>query len=179
MRSFAQQRHHRNPRLWGQWLLAATLLAPTEWAQTCSTWPTADRFTLNGAEVTDKRTGLNWKRCSEGQNWSGSSCTGTGTASAHTHEAALASAKAANTSQSATGWRLPNVKDLASLADKACQHPAIDGTAFPATPSNLFWASSPYVSYSGGAWYVYFTDGKVYGNYRNLDLHVRFVRASQ
>lgn len=160
-------------------VLATLLLAPTAWAQTCPSWPTADRFTLNGAEVTDKRTGLIWKRCSEGQSWSGSTCTGKATI--HTHEAALALAKAANTSDSPSGWRLPNVKELASLADKGCQSPAIDSTAFPATPSEWYWTSSPYVGNSSYAWFVFFYWGHVSSgsNRSGSSVHVRLVRTSQ
>lgn len=162
-------------------LMATTLLVPTAWAQTCPSLPTAERFTINDAEVTDKRTGLTWKRCSEGQSWSGSTCTGT--ARTHTHEAALALAKTANSSQIATGWRLPNVKELASLADKGCQNPAIDSTAFPATPSSWFWSSSPSVGDSVSAWVVDFYYGFVNDHYRNYGLyggyHVRLVRTSQ
>ena len=84
-----------------------------------------------------------------------------------------------NTSQSATGWRLPNVKELASLADKGCPSPTIDGTAFPATPSSWFWSSSPSVGGSNVAWVVSFYDGGVYGGIRDIDNHVRLVRASQ
>lgn len=163
-------------------LLAATLLVPTAWAQTCSTWSTAERFTLSGDEVTDKRTGLTWKRCSEGQSWSGSTCTGTVTAL--THEEALMLAKTANSSQSATGWRLPNVKELASLADKGCLSPAIDPAAFPATPSVKFWSSSPYVGNPSRAWFVNFIDGFV-GDFNenlsrlNVDHRVRLVRSNQ
>ena len=54
-------------------------------AQTCkyssipATAP-ASRFTDNGdGTVTDKATGLQWKRCSEGQAWSGGTCTGEAT----------------------------------------------------------------------------------------------------
>jgi len=37
----------------------------------------ASRFTDNGdGTVTDQATGLQWKRCSEGQDWSGGTCTG-------------------------------------------------------------------------------------------------------
>jgi hypothetical protein len=155
-------------------LLAATLLASTAWAQTCPSWPTADRFTLNDDEVTDKRTGLTWKRCSEGQTWSGGTCTGTLTA--RSHEAALT---LANTGQGPTGWRLPNVKELASLADKGCQVPSIDSTAFPATPINWYWASSPDVGSSGKAWCVSFYNGKVSNSLRGGCFHVRLVRSSQ
>lgn len=148
----------------------------------CPSWPTADRFTISGEEVTDRRSGLVWKRCSEGQTLSGSSCTGT--AATYTHEQALARAKSVNTTDSATGWRLPNAKELASLADKGCQSPAIDSTAFPGTPSNWYWSSSPYVSFSGNAWGIYFGSGSVnggdvYGNNRGVNGRVRLVRDSQ
>ncbi|WP_158273204.1 DUF1566 domain-containing protein [Limnohabitans sp. WS1] len=182
-----QARNHSLPNFYGDRtmnkplfasLLAATLFASTVRAQICPTWPTADRFTLNGAEVIDKRTGLTWKRCSEGQNWNGSTCTGSATL--HNHEAALTLAKAANTSQSATLWRLPNVKELASLADNGCQPPAIDNMAFPATPPSSFWSSSPDVGDASYAWYVYFGYGNVYRLDRgNHYVHVRLVRASQ
>jgi hypothetical protein len=156
------------------WVLASTALTAHA---ACPSWPTAERFVQSGAEVTDQRTGLTWQRCSAGQSWSGSTCTGTATG--HTHEAALALAKAANPSQTANGWRLPNVKELASLADKGCQSPAIDSTAFPATPSNWFWSSSPYVGDSSNAWVVSFDNGYVNSNARGGSGHVRLVRASQ
>jgi hypothetical protein len=40
----------------------------------------ASRFTDNGdGTVTDTATGLQWKRCSEGQSWDGATCSGTAT----------------------------------------------------------------------------------------------------
>lgn len=155
--------------------LAAMLLAPIAWAKTCPTWPTAERFAINGAEVTDQRTGLVWARCSVGQSWSGNTCTGS--PSSVTHEAALQHA------QSQSGWRLPNVKELASLADKGCQIPAIDTTAFPATPVSWYWTSSPNVSDASYAWGVNFSSGYVYGGHginRNFYMGgaVRLVRTS-
>jgi len=142
----------------------------------CPSWPTADRFTISGEEVTDKRTGLVWRRCSEGQTLSGNSCTGT--AAGYTHEQALARAKSANTTDSAAGWRLPNVKELASLADKGCQNPAIDSVAFPGTSSSWYWSSSPYVDYSHVAWIVGFNTGFVYDSIRDDGRRVRLVRTN-
>jgi len=137
---------------------------------------TAGRFVPNGAEVADSQTGLVWQRCSAGQSWSGSTCTGT--AATYTHEAALTYAQTQNTANSTTGWRLPNVKELSSIADKGCQSPAIDGTAFPNTNA-VYWSSSPYVGVASYAWYVVFNDGYVYYSLRGYTYAVRLVRASQ
>ncbi len=135
-------------------------------------------FTMSadGQEVTDTKTGLIWRRCAEGMTASGGTCTGT--ASTFTHEAALTRA---STQATATGvaWRLPNVKELSSITDKSRINPAIDTVAFPATPANWFWSSSPYVFDAGVAWVVSFSDGLVGVNGRDNSSFVRLVRAGQ
>jgi hypothetical protein len=129
-------------------------------------------YSAAGDEVTDTQTGLTWRRCSEGQTWSGGTCTGT--IATYTHEQALARA----TSQAGTaGWRLPSVKELSSIADKTRSNPAIDTTAFPATPSDWYWSSTPYAGLSSYAWGVGFGDGYVGGyDSRDNSYHVRLVR---
>ena len=94
----------------------------------------------------------------------------TGTAATYTHEQALAYA------QTQTGWHLPNVKELFSLVDKSRVSPAIDATAFPATPSSYFWTSSPYAGSAGYPWSVYFGVGFVDSYLRGGYYHVRLVR---
>jgi len=37
--------------------------------------------------------------------------------------------------------------------------PTINQTAFPNTPAEWFWTSSPYAGSSGDAWYVFFVNG--------------------
>jgi hypothetical protein len=133
----------------------------------CPTTP--GRFVANSAEVTDTATQLVWARCSVGQLWSGTTCTGTATSTMN-HQAALAYAAAQS------GWRLPNVKELASITDRGCYNPAIDSTAFPAAPSAVYWSSSPYVSSSGSAWYINFGDGHVSSVNRSGGGYVRLVR---
>lgn len=126
-------------------------------------------YSVDGAEVSDSRTGLVWQRCSAGQAWSSSTCTGT--ARTFTHEAALAY------TQTQTGWRLPNVKELSSIVDKTKNNPAIDRTAFPATPSAHYWSSSPYAGSASDAWFVGFGYGSVdFFNYDIVNVHVRLVR---
>jgi hypothetical protein len=129
-------------------------------------------YSADGSEVNDATTGLVWRRCAEGMRYSGGTCTGT--YSNFTHEQALSHAQ----TQSASGWRLPNVKELASIADRTRSNPAIDTIAFPATPSWGFWTSTPYfyVASSSYAWYVYFYVGNVAYDGRGSDLAVRLVR---
>jgi hypothetical protein len=132
---------------------------------------------VDGQEVADKQTNLTWRRCAEGMFWDGTTCTGT--ALQLTYDAALQRAKDV-TSLTATAWRLPNIKELASIADKSLLHYPMDATAFPASPSGLFFSASPYVGNSAYAWYVRFYDGAVgSGGDRTLSLYVRLVRAGQ
>ena len=115
----------------------------------------------NGSEVIDSHTSLTWRRCVEGMTWSGSTCTGS--ALSLTHSAAFARAK---TQQ---GWRLPNVKELASIVDDAVYAnngstavvAMIDAAAFPNTPQNPHWASTPQVGHPALAWLVDFYSGFV------------------
>lgn len=148
-----------------------TLAAVALWLVATSAQSQTYTYSTAGDEVTDSKTGLIWRRCSEGQTWNGNTCTGT--AATYTHEQALAHAKA----QAGTaGWRLPNVKELTSIANKAFVNPAIDSTAFPGTPSYYYWSSTPYAGDSSDAWVVYLYNGYVYGYGRGSYNHVRLVR---
>lgn len=93
--------------------------------------------------VIDNKTGLTWKRCAEGQTWSGSTCTGS--VSQLKHEAALILAKTAATN-SGKAWRLPNIKELASIADRGLVSPAIDTTVFPAASMDWYWSATPHAN---------------------------------
>ncbi len=126
-------------------------------------------YSSNGAEVTDAQAGLVWRRCSEGQIWSAGICSGTPTT--FTHEQALAYAR------TQTVWRIPNVKELSSLVDTSRFNPAIDGNAFPLTPSALYWSASPDVRLPSLAWTVDFGLGGVVSNNRySSTVLLRLVR---
>lgn len=148
-------------RLWPSLMLLALLLA-------AHTAQAGFSYSADGSEVTDVKTGLIWRRCSEGQSWSGGTCTGTATT--YTHEQALVQAK------TQTGWRLPNVKELFSLVDKTRNGPAIHPVAFAATPLDWFWTSTPYAKDAANAWVVNFSEGNLDGYARWATLPVRLVR---
>ena len=121
-----------------------------------------------GTEVTDQATGLTWRRCAEGKVFTGVTCTGTATQ--FTHEAAL---------QFAIGqrnWRLPNIKELSSIADRALESPALDPSAFPGVPTAGSGRRLPTHLASANAWIVSFVDGGVTYFSRSYTACVLLVR---
>ena len=154
-------------------------------AQTCNNAITSSapdsRYTDNGdGTVTDKQTSLMWKQCAESQ--SGPACA-TATAARFTWDSALQQPETVNTTGGFAGhtnWRLPNIKELSTLVERACYAPSINITIFPATPSSNFWSSTPGAYSLGGAFYINFTYGDINGAPRYYDyFQVRLVRSGQ
>ena len=56
------------------------------------------------------------------------------------------------------GWRLPNVKELASIEDFG-KYPVADLTAFPSTKENYYWSSTTVASATSTAWQASFLGG--------------------
>ena len=160
--------------------LTAVLTLSTAHAQTCNPSITRSapdsRYQLvvgsGGSEVLDTQTKLIWQRCSLGQTWNGSTCTGT--ASAHTWTDALTKARAVG-----NGYRLPNVKELQSLVEEACYNSSINETFFPATPISVYWSASPNAGNDHYAWDVFFYNGSTHGYNKVNNYYVRAVRAGQ
>jgi hypothetical protein len=138
----------------------------------------ASRFTDNGdGTVTDKVNGLQWKRCSEGQTWDGTTCTGDATW--HTWQQALQLADGASYSGK-NDWRLPNVKELESLEELACSRPAINLDVFPESTANEgVWSSSPTSFDSNRAWTGSFYWGGASDVPKGNHELVRLVRVGQ
>lgn len=146
--------------------------------------------------VLDKRTGLQWMRCSVGQSWTGTTCSGKPDKYEWQQANGLHSDFAGH-----SDWRLPTRFELETLVycssgkDKGrdgeakqfdlngCagkhQWPTIVQTAFPNTADTLYWSASPDSSDTGNAWFVYFGDGESYYGYRYYYGHVRLVRFGQ
>ena len=138
-------------------------------------WPN-ERYEVHAdGTVTDTATGLMWLQCSLGQDPS-DNCSGSATE--YNWQEAL---EAANSYvlDSYTDWRLPNIKELDSLAALDRYDPAINSTVFPNTPSSYYWSASPYAGSSYNAWLLYFYYGDDYYDYRSKDYHVRLVRSGQ
>jgi hypothetical protein len=146
------------------------------------------QFTINNnGTVTDTKSGLMRKRCSEGYAWNGTACRGSG--AKFTWREALQRAQTHNGTGFAgfKDWRLPNVKELFSIVEKQCDAPTINLAIFPNTDSNMtFWSSSPYFyrndgagNVDTGAWYIVFYSGIAQWGSKDGSDQVRLVRSGQ
>jgi len=165
------------------------------------TTPTS-AFTVNGdSTVSDNFTGLVWMPCVQGL--SGSSCA-TGTVQTYTWQTALQAVEAVNADATMnygfSDWRLPNIKELATITELQCHSPAANLTVFPATPmianyntadpqqvtvyDSLLWSSTPSSIYNSAApstgrslaWGINFIDGGIVRADKNSSAYIRMVR---
>ena len=140
-------------------------------------WPN-ERYEVHGdGTVTDTVTGLMWLQCSLGQD-PNDNCSGF--YSTHDWQEALETAESYSLG-AYSDWRLPNIKELDSLAALDRYDPAINSTVFPNTPSNQYWSASPEAGESSNAdvWLLDF-DNAGDGKSHRLNRHrVRLVRSGQ
>ncbi|MCI5197559.1 MAG: DUF1566 domain-containing protein [Candidatus Electrothrix sp. AW5] len=163
---------------------ASVHAAPTcETSSIPASTPNSQLIDNGDGTITDSKTGLMWKTCSEGQIYSSSpSSDCTGTATTFTWQGALKQPGVVNASSGFAGytdWRLPNLKELRSIVEEQCYDPAINATRFPNTPSSFVWSGSPYADYSDYAWSVNFSNGHSDSDSRNDSDAVRLVRGGQ
>jgi hypothetical protein len=139
--------------------------------------------------VYDKKSGLMWKQCTEGD--AGAQCTqastvrfNTATSPDTTMVTYMANwVKNVNANASTLGsgysdWRIPTVKELASLVDRCRSSPAINTTIFPNTMSGSYITSTVNANGINTFWYVDFFDGAV-GVASPVGKYLRLVRAGQ
>lgn len=127
----------------------------------------------DGHEVLDTQTGLIWRRCVEGMQWNGKNCEGHAFGGMLVESLERAKMQATLTDKN---WRLPNIKELASLVDFSQQNLAIDTEVFPNTPNDQFWSSSPYAMDAFYGWVTHFYYGSSYYTYLEDTGMIRLVR---
>ena len=172
-------------------LLALSLGAAslTAVAQTCNPFvaavaPNGRYADLSDGTVVDTQTGLMWKKCSEGMTWNGTSGTCGEAAKTYSWDGALALANNVNAGSAGeklghSDWRLPSVKELASLVERKCFNPAVNATYLLNTAADTYWSSSPFGNSSTYAWLVDFNAGLVDNGNKSFTHFVRLVRGGQ
>jgi hypothetical protein len=143
---------------------------PYEWAQwpmpnpTSAGLPNAQSYDTNSfvGVVIDQVTGLQWQRAVDEKSYS--------------WEDAISFCR--DLTFGGGGWRLPTRIELVSLVDYTSPNPVIDMNAFPETPSDYFWTSSPFAGDATAAWNVNFkfSSGIVEKSDNNKPHRVRCVR---
>ncbi len=143
-----------------------------------SSLPSA-RFQDNGdGTVTDVESKLMWMRCSSGQQWSGNRCTSTaadyGWADAQRHADQVSREGAAFFND----WRVPSLRELATITDRGCKNPRTNVSVFPGTPAAAYWSSTPRPGETAGERALglsFGAEGVVLAR-KDERLHVRLVR---
>lgn len=133
-----------------------------------------DEFVDNAdGTATDVSLGLVWMRCSLGQIWENETCTGD--ANELTWQQALQAAHGYQYAEQ-LGWRVPNMKELASLTERSCVRPAINEIFFPHTSSDDYWTSTPSVVDPERAWVIAFFNSSNALKDKNRFVFTRLVK---
>lgn len=138
------------------------------------TTPSSD-FTDNGdGTVTHKKTNLTWKRCTEGQTWTGSDCSGT--ASIYYQTEGLTASFAGQ-----SDWRAPNAQELQSIFEYGAHSRYINAEIFPNTPTVYsFRSTTPWSTKPGFVRFIsYRSDSYGINGDKTIPGYVRLVRGQQ
>jgi hypothetical protein len=121
----------------------------------------AGRYTIANGTVYDTKTKLTWQQA----------------VPSSTYTQGGAASYCATLGLNGATWRLPTMKELLSIVDLSVPTPGptIDATAFPGTPADYFWSSTPYAGIPGSAWSALFYYGFTYGNDVSNTSYVRCV----
>ena len=84
-----------------------------------------------------------WMRCPSGQRWIDARCTGQATS--YNWAAAVRQADQISSNGEAffNDWRVPTLRDLATITDRGCKNPRTNLIVFPGTQPTAFWTSTP------------------------------------
>lgn len=132
-----------------------------------------DFVLMPGGETYHIASNLIFMRCSLGQTWDGNTCLSE--PSVYSWQEALQISQA-TTFNDSTNWRLPNLKELSVITERACVRPSINDTIFPNTSPDDYWTSTPSLFDEAGAWSIAFTNGSNSVKLKDRNLFVRLVR---
>ncbi len=129
---------------------------------------------VNGnGTVTDPATGLMWDRCSLGQT---GACTGTVSSMGWQQALHAVGTRNQENWRGHNDWRLPNIKELASLRMTDRALPSLDASLFPDTDPGVYWSATSMHQRGIAAWGVFFGEGNVFAVNKYTLARVRLVR---
>ena len=132
------------------------------------------RFVTKGHIVVDLENQIEWLRCSVGQRWNGSECSGN---IVNLSLDMVPKALEIANEQLGAGWRLPSKAELKSILCKECPSPKIDKEIFPNTDNAPYWTGDQSIFNSKFHVSVNFHTGFSFNRFSPIkELAVRLVR---
>ena len=132
------------------------------------------RFVTKGHIVVDLENQIEWLRCSVGQRWNGSECSGN---IVNLSLDMVPKALEIADEQIGGGWRLPSKEELKSIVCKECPSPKIDKEIFPNTDNAPYWTGDQSIFNSKFYVSVNFHTGFSFNRFSPIkELAVRLVR---
>ena len=132
------------------------------------------RFVTKGHIVVDLERQIEWLRCSVGQRWNGSECSGN---IVNLSLDMVPKALEIANEQLGAGWRLPSKAELKSIVCNECPSPKIDKEIFPNTDNAPYWTGDQSIFNSKFYVSVNFHTGFSFNRFSPIkELAVRLVR---
>ena len=132
------------------------------------------RFVTKEHIVVDLERQIEWLRCSVGQRWNGSQCSGN---IINLSLDMVPKALEIANEQLGGGWRLPSKAELKSIVCKECPSPKIDKEIFPNTDNAPYWTGDQSIFNSKFHVSVNFHTGFSFNRFSPIkELAVRLVR---
>ena len=129
--------------------------------------------------VTDKKTGLMWARCPWNYHWNSGSCDNDAFGKM-TWTSALGKVNDNTVSETPylgfSDWRLPNIKELASIVERKCASTTINRDVFSAAAPGSYWSNTHIDS---NVRVINFESGQVADAGPDSALYLRLVRDCQ
>lgn len=92
--------------------------------------------------VTDLRARLTWMRCAIGQQWRTGTCVNQPQRYSWEDAKAIAQRINADGQYFYNDWRLPTMRELATITELHCWDPRINTAIFPQTRADFYWSAS-------------------------------------
>ena len=136
--------------------------------------PADEAYVIKDDRVIDLRSGVEWLRCTVGQQFNEGACTGE--VLRLTQDEAAEAIQVANRELGGI-WRLPTLEELEFLVCESCPAPKINKSVFPGTVAEPYWTGQRNWISPKNVWSVNFMTGHTYGRFFPYQrLAVRLVR---